>query len=560
MRLGLRLWRFLAMLLAIGLAGAAAHAQPPRIETCVLKLADGQDAVAAMAQNRGFLCNTQQNALGSGNFLTKLVFTPVVAEPGNPLVLRLGSVWQDSARISFRFADGGTERVDFNSGNLHRFMTIGAIWEIPVPARAAALESIVIETRGSANVRGVVVSAKLMTKSESYAVKLRLTAVFAAFAGLVVALVAYNLSLWIVMRHSFQLWYCAMVMAFALYTLSVSGLLMLIVDGLDNNDRLRLNHLLLTTVGVSALQFIRHFFGGAVFRPALNRATYAAIAFSFVAAVALAVLAPWQIHVLDRIYCIAMAVLLVMVVPVLIGGWRSGNRYFWMFLLAWSAPIMATVLRLAHGFNLVGHSFWVDNGNLLALSLEALLSSLLVTARLRELSMERDHAIRGERTARRLAATDPLTGLMNRRAFIDLATGRPGKHRLMLIDVDHFKTVNDRFGHEVGDQVLHAVASVLQRCRPPDSLAVRLGGEEFAILVPHLAFATCTPDMVLEAIRSEPMPQGANVTVSIGYADGAMASEENWKRLYRLADSALYRAKADGRDRGCRATDFRAVA
>jgi diguanylate cyclase (GGDEF)-like protein len=130
----------------------------------------------------------------------------------------------------------------------------------------------------------------------------------------------------------------------------------------------------------------------------------------------------------------------------------------------------------------------------------------------------------------------------------------------MLIDIDHFKAVNDRLGHEAGDQVLRAVANVIQRCRPQDSLAVRLGGEEFALLVPRSTYEQCRPEMVLEAVRTEPMPQGSNVTVSIGYADGSVISEENWKRLYRLADAALYRAKADGRDRSCRATDFRAAA
>ncbi|HMO70014.1 MAG TPA: diguanylate cyclase, partial [Novosphingobium sp.] len=99
-----------------------------------------------------------------------------------------------------------------------------------------------------------------------------------------------------------------------------------------------------------------------------------------------------------------------------------------------------------------------------------------------------------------------------------------------------------------------------QACRPPGALAVRLGGEEFALLVPRGSFALCPPDMVLQAVREAVMPQGLKVTVSIGMGDGSTATEEDWKRPYRLADAALYRAKSDGRDRACRATDFRAVA
>ena len=183
-----------------------------------------------------------------------------------------------------------------------------------------------------------------------------------------------------------------------------------------------------------------------------------------------------------------------------------------------------------------------------------------MTARLRELSYERDDARAGEQVARRLAATDSLTGLLNRRSFLDLAIGRTSRQRLLLIDIDHFKLVNDRLGHAGGDDVLHAVASAIQACCPARSLAVRLGGEEFALLLPMSAYDECTPDMLLAAVRNCAMPQGIQVTMSVGFADGSVASEDDWKRLYRLADTALYRAKSDGRDRACRATDFRAVA
>jgi diguanylate cyclase (GGDEF)-like protein len=560
MRLGLQISRLFAVLLVAWLAGATAYAEAPRIDMCVMKLADGQDVAVTMAQSRTFACNIRQTTLGAGNFLTELRFAPVKAKVDDPLVLRLGSEWQDSTKVNFVYADGVRSEVGFTSGNLHRFMTIGAVWEIPVPARSAPLQSVFVETRGSANVRGIVLSPQLMTRTESYALRLGLTAAFAAFAGLAVALFAYNSALWMAMRHSFQLWYCAMITAFALYTFSSSGLLMMVADGLDNNDRLRLNYVLLTLVTASAFQFIRHFFGRDVFGPRLSWMTQNVIAFSLLTGLLFAVLAPWQIKVLDRLYFIAMSVLLSMIVPVLISAWRSRNRYFWMFVLAWSAPIFTAALRAVQGFDLIGHSFLLDHGNTIALSVEALLSSLLVTSRLRELGLERDHAVRGEQTARRLANTDSLTGLMNRRAFIDFAIGRTGRYRLMLIDIDRFKAVNDKLGHEAGDQVLRAVANVIQRCRPQDSLAVRLGGEEFALLVARSAYESCKPEMVLQAVRSEPMPQGSNVTVSIGYADGSVVSEESWKRLYRLADAALYRAKADGRDRSCRATDFRAAA
>ncbi len=408
--------------------------------------------------------------------------------------------------------------------------------------------------------RGVVLDPRLMPRSESQKWHIQMTIIYSVFAGLALALIIYNLSLWATLRHRFQLYYCAMVASLTVYAFTSSGLLSIVLPHVDNTLRLRCNYLFLMLTGVLALQFVRHFFGGRIVGHMLDRAILLASAAAAVSALAVVILAPWQIVVFDRIYFLAMLALVGVLPWILFQAWRAKSPYFYLVLAAWIAPLMTSVLRGLSGINLIGYDFWLDNGNITAFALEALVSSVLVTARLRELSYERDHARAGEQVARRLAATDPLTGLLNRRSFLDLAIGRTAHQRLMLIDIDHFKAVNDRLGHAGGDDVLHSVARAIQACRPSRSLAVRLGGEEFALLLPKSAFDACTADMVLKAVRSCPMPQGITVTVSLGFADGSVASEEDWKRLYRLADTALYRAKSDGRDRACRATDFRAVA
>ena len=153
-----------------------------------------------------------------------------------------------------------------------------------------------------------------------------------------------------------------------------------------------------------------------------------------------------------------------------------------------------------------------------------------------------------------------MTGLLNRRAFLDRAIGRRTQQVLLLIDIDHFKSVNDRLGHEAGDRVLVAVAEAIRSSQPSRSLAVRLGGEEFAMLIPRSDASRFSAETLLAAVRAGTMPQGIRVTVSIGMSEGQLGTEGDWKRLYRLADAALYRAKADGRDRFCKATDFRSAA
>ena len=513
-----------------------------------------------MKQPQAFDCTSQQVSAGRGDYLVRLSFDPIVAQPGDPLVLRITSTWHDRSQVSFSFADGTREYIDFDGRSASKYLTIGAIIELPVPVRRAALTKIDVEVRGSANLRGIVLGPRLVTRSESYILKLWLVTFYSAFAGLVLALIAYNLSHWAALRHRFQLLYCTMVATLAGYAFTSSGAVILAFPSLANNDRLRLNYVILTLVAIAALQFVRHFFEANVFSRALRRMIVWCSAVAMAASLAYSILSPWQIWLLDRLYFIALSLLISIVVPVLVSAWTNRSRYFWIFVIAWSAPVITSIFRILHGFHVIGYSFWLDNGNLAALSIEALMSSIMVTMRLRELSLERDTAREGEQVARRLANTDPLTGLLNRRAFLDLAIGRRARQRLMLIDIDHFKAVNDRLGHDGGDEVLRAVANAIQSCRPSGSLAVRLGGEEFALLIPQSAVDECPAEMVLEAVRRCPMRKGAGVTVSLGYADGVIGDEEDWKRLYRLADAALYRAKSDGRDRACRSTDFRAVA
>ena len=492
--------------------------------------------------------------------MTELRFAPVRPVVADPLVLRVPSVWQAGERIHFRYADGADRVLDISAANAARFVTIGAIMEYSVPVREAALQSILIETRGSANLRGVVAGARLMSTSDAYRLKLQMTAMYSAFFGMALALIVYNLSLWAALRNRFQLYYAAMVLALAAYTVSSSAVLAFLAPSLTNNDRLRINYVLLALTALTAMRFIRDFFEGKSSSLRLRQLIRWAGIMALGSAFAFAMFAPANIRALDLIYTAAMTALLATVGPVLYNAWRKGNPYFWLFLLAWSAPIVSSMFRAAHGFGLIGYSFMLDNCNLVAFAFEALFSSLMVTSRLKALSNERDEAREGEQLARRLANTDPLTGLLNRRAFLDLAIGRRARQRLLLIDVDHFKSVNDKLGHEAGDRVLCDLAVLIQQFRPPRSLAVRLGGEEFALLVPHTQASKCTPDSLLDAVRSHVMPQGMTLTISIGIAEGQVATEDDWKRLYRLADGALYRAKADGRDRACRATDFRAVA
>lgn len=153
--------------------------------------------------------------------------------------------------------------------------------------------------------------------------------------------------------------------------------------------------------------------------------------------------------------------------------------------------------------------------------------------------------------SRELARTDPLTGLLNRRALLDhaLALGSETRVRLMMVDIDHFKAINDGFGHDTGDAVLVRVAELLARRVEIRGSVARIGGEEFAVLGTEAELPEALGLAILADIRTAPMPHGGQVTVSLGLADGAVGDEAGWRALYARADGALYAAKQGGRNR-----------
>ena len=156
------------------------------------------------------------------------------------------------------------------------------------------------------------------------------------------------------------------------------------------------------------------------------------------------------------------------------------------------------------------------------------------------------------------ARTDPLTELFNRRGFDEALAREHSRHlrggppmALLLVDIDHFKQVNDSWGHQAGDQTLRQLGLLLsERFRTMDIVG-RIGGEEFGVLIPD-----CGPDQALargqelcDTVRTQTRAWTHPITVSVGVATSLEPTTRSADELYALADAGLYAAKALGRDR-----------
>lgn len=175
--------------------------------------------------------------------------------------------------------------------------------------------------------------------------------------------------------------------------------------------------------------------------------------------------------------------------------------------------------------------------------------------------------VSSERTLERAANTDALTGLLNRRGLeISSAHGNQfgdSVTSVVVFDLDHFKQVNDNYGHEGGDKALESFAAILKRNARESDMAVRLGGEEFALFLhdTNKEQAATITKRILQNMRTTPIHINSKsfpVTVSAGVSQFWARETEYWQAI-READHALYKAKSNGRDQMVLSSKLKAV-
>ncbi len=220
-----------------------------------------------------------------------------------------------------------------------------------------------------------------------------------------------------------------------------------------------------------------------------------------------------------------------------------------------SSALMTSIVRFANG---------IGGGADRTLSVAVILNVALILfgwRRYRDLNAEVIERTEAEARAQTLAFSDPLTGFHNRRSITEMGADLLAKTvrrdkvlAMLLLDLDHFKNVNDVHGHAVGDSLLKAVSAEVSALLPPNALSARLGGDEFVFAFPYDATNPDTVSRVAEAIVSrlaQPFDSSGifvHVSASLGIAHSA-ADCETIDALMRRADIAMYSAKSQGRNR-----------
>jgi diguanylate cyclase (GGDEF)-like protein len=221
----------------------------------------------------------------------------------------------------------------------------------------------------------------------------------------------------------------------------------------------------------------------------------------------------------------------------------AGSRPAKLYVVAWTAFLTGSIIFLLKNFGALPHTFMTQHSWQVGSLLEMILLSMTLSSRMNELKEQ--------------SRTDPLTLLGNRRLFddklpaeFDAAHDTAQPLSLLVLDIDNFKTYNDRHGHAQGDEAIKLVGAAVRRLARKPVLACRYGGDEFCVILPGADAQAAS--LVAERLRASVQGRGDSlgITISVGFATmtgpGEFATHD---KLFAAADAALYTAKQGGRNR-----------
>ncbi len=430
----------------------------------------------------------------------------------------------------------------------------GPVFQLPLPAITPATTALVARIEAPHSVP--LLTEARITHDPGHADWSQIDMMLLAFvAGMLILPLLFDISFFVVLRERFVVLHAAMVSAMMIYVLTAGGLasafvtlpvpVMAVAGALS----------WAIGAGLSAL-FLAHFLERGAQSGTMRHVTIATGWFTMIVPGFFALQLDATQRFDDVGYFVAFLPAIIVFSAAVIEALLRGSRSARFIAAAWAPIIAASSERLLRGLGWHTGPSSLDQMLYVAIGIEVVVISLAIADRFLALRRERDAALTEAKMLEQLSARDSLTGLMNRRAiearFDELLA--QGYDTFALVDLDRFKTINDVHGHQVGDAALVACASAIRSSGDRDAVAVRLGGEEFVVLLrgPRpLERAEALRQAIPLRIAKEVPGLDLPVTASMGVvvlAD-ANAHKMAFSEFYARADALMYEAKASGRNR-----------
>jgi diguanylate cyclase (GGDEF)-like protein len=440
----------------------------------------------------------------------------------------------------------------------------GPVFQLPMPEITPETTALIARIEGPHSVP--LLTEARITSDPLHAEGPRIDMMLLAFVmGMLVLPLLFDISFYVVLRERFVLLHAAMVSAMMVYVLTAGGLASALVT-LPVAVMAVLGALSWAVgAGISAL-FLASFLERGAQSATMRKVTIATGWFTIIVPGFFALQLDATQRFDDVGYFLTFLPAIIVTTAALLEAVARGSRSARFIAVAWSPIILASIERLSRGLGWHVGPASLDHMLYVAIGIEVVVISLAIADRFLALRRERDAALTEARMLEQLSARDSLTGLMNRRAiearFDELLV--QGFDTFALVDLDRFKAINDVHGHQVGDAALVACASALRSSGDRDSVAVRLGGEEFVVLLrgPRAleraeAMRQAIPMRIAKEVPGLDMPVTASMGVVV-LANGK-APKMAFAEFYARADALMYEAKASGRNRLCyeRLTVFR---
>lgn len=378
----------------------------------------------------------------------------------------------------------------------------------------------------------------------------------AAICGMLCVPLLLNAAFYSALPERYVIWHLVMVAAMLAQTLLGTGFIHLMVEIAPGNET-PLSNFCFATMGSAALMFAADFIEpgklSARLRTILVRGAMIALAVGLATCIPLEALRPWSTTMLH----LDMLVVMVFVCVAMAQAWLRGSTTVFYQITGWTPALIFGIYRVFCYVLPDGYPTASVVTFQLALAVEVLITALGIISRFMHLRQERDTATALVRELEGVAGHDPLTGLRNRRSierrFEELF--RTGFRTMAVIDLDHFKSVNDTHGHTMGDTVLKVTALAL--VEDHDTRAIRIGGEEFMLLLRGADAAERAERCrraITARVASEIPGLDRVITASMGMVEHDMRGtlQADFDTLYAQCDRLLYEAKRLGRNRTMR--------